>query len=118
HRQQRDGRCARRRGAVLAILLLVFVPVAGKRLGPLLSTKSPRDGLSASRDQVKRHGYKPRAVSSAGRAPALQPGGRRVDPVTAHRGKPARRVSAVGPRGRASGLGGGYWTPPSSAHPF
>src|SRR5436189_816832 len=35
-----------------------------------------------------RYGWQARAVSSAGRAPALQAGGRRFEPVTAHRGTP------------------------------
>src|SRR5204863_7080409 len=35
-----------------------------------------------------RYGSQARAVSSAGRAPALQAGGRRFEPVTAHRGTP------------------------------
>src|SRR5205085_276728 len=39
-----------------------------------------------SNGAVSRRRVRARAVSSAGRAPALQAGGRRFDPVTAHSG--------------------------------
>ena len=60
-------------------------------------TREPRAGRAAARAGARdlqvaaapaslRHSVGDRAVSSAGRAPALQAGGRRFDPVTAHRG--------------------------------
>ena len=55
-------------------------------------------GLTST-GEFSRYGFLARAVSSAGRAPALQAGGRRFDPVTAHQGRPCKECPLDAPTG-------------------
>ena len=60
-------------------------PRGGERgLVPRDPVQPRRQGRPRLEGRQRELAFRPRAVSSAGRAPGLHPGGRRFDPVTAH----------------------------------